>query len=69
MHCHCEACSDAPRDTYTEAHRHACEARWLSRQSPGFRADYLARIAYRRGLDAAVRLRATLATLPPPHRR
>jgi len=66
MRCHCEACSDTPRETYTEAYREACEARWLAAHSRGFRADYLERIAYRRGLDAAVALRQALARLPSP---
>jgi hypothetical protein len=66
MRCHCEQCRDEPLESYTEAYRHRCEAAWLKRQPRIFRADYLERIAVRRGLDAAIALRHTMAILPAP---
>jgi hypothetical protein len=51
--------TDDPRGhTYTEAHRHACEVRYvLSMQSKDRRRDYLAGVEKARGKPAADRLR------------
>ena len=41
-----------------EAHRHACEVRWLAaRPTNAARAEYLALVEKRRGPEAASRLR------------
>lgn len=58
--CRCDGCCPSdPLPTWTEAHRHACEARWLA----GFdtnthRASYLAGVLVARGRAAYERLRA-----------
>lgn len=54
-------------DTSSEAHRAACEARWLARlPSDLARSDYLALVATRRGQPAADALRrAAWAILKP----
>ncbi len=57
--CRCDGCCPSdPLPTWTEAHRHACEARWLA----GFetnerRAGYLAGVLVARGKPAYERLR------------
>jgi len=57
-------------DTDSEAHRHACEVRWLAaRPTDAARAEYLALVTARRGFAAADRLRrdawAILNPAPP----
>jgi len=47
-----------PAHDETEAHRHACEVRWLAaRPTDKDRAAYLKQVAARRGHAAASRLR------------
>lgn len=59
-----------PVDTASEAHRHACEVRWLvALPTHAARADYLERVTDRRGTAAADALRrdawAVLNPAPP----
>lgn len=53
----------------SEAHRHACEVRWLAdRPTDAARTEYLALVEQRRGPAAANRLRRdTWALLQSPH--
>lgn len=44
--------------TYTEAHRHACEVRYVRDLDPEARALFLKRVEAKRGVEAAARLRA-----------
>lgn len=55
--CRCVTCLP-PGPTYSEAHRAACEARWVAAlPTHGDRRAYLERVARRRGQAAADRLR------------
>ena len=54
-------------DTDSEAHRHACEVRWLAaRPTDAARAEYLAVVTARRGPAAADRLRRDVWALLKP---
>ena len=56
--CRCELCADPPGATYTEAHRHACEVRYLAGMATHReRAAFLRGVAKARGAPAADRLR------------
>lgn len=59
MRCYCPACTDEPRPTYTEAHRHACEVAMVV-DMPGRRerVAYFAMVRDKRGSVAARELRA-----------
>lgn len=56
--CRCKACSDDPLPKYGEAHRHACEVRYVVGLADNdARAGYLARVLKARGKRASDRLR------------
>lgn len=62
MPCHCKDCAEELVQTYSEAHRHACEVRDVMRR---FRtkaqiAGYLEGVEKRRGFDAMQKLRMDL---------
>jgi hypothetical protein len=56
--CQCENCADAPGATYTEAHRHQCEARHLAAlPKDAQRAAHLDAVEKKAGKAAANALR------------
>lgn len=59
MNCSCESCSSAPEPTYTEAHRHACEVRYVAAMTHERRLAYLTgerSVASIRGREACQRI-------------
>ena len=64
MTCRCPSCAAArgvsPAPTFTEAHRQACEVRWLGRMPLAARQDFLDAVAKRRGPAARDDLAAGL---------
>lgn len=60
MSCLCADCSPTPSQTYSAAHKLACEARHVAKKDRQGRLDYIADIKKRRGEDAAVALIAQI---------
>lgn len=56
MTCACESCSPTPAPTYTEAHRAACEARWVLGMDKDKRTTYYSSVKKARGTVAANKL-------------
>jgi len=56
--CYCPACTDQPRETYTEAHRRQCEIDYvLAMPGRKERVSYFALVRQHRGGTAAKKLR------------
>lgn len=56
MSCLCADCSPTPSQTYSAAHKLACEARHVAKQSREWRQEFVAAVKKARGEDAAVAL-------------
>lgn len=58
--CLCSCCSTTPAPTYSEEHRAACEARWVSKKPREWRHEYYAGVEKFRGEPAAMALVAAV---------
>lgn len=63
MACHCTQCSNDPKPTYTEHHRHITEVNYVSQQSDEWIRSYLAGVEEKRGAAARIKLRSDVAKI------
>lgn len=70
MTCKCPQCTDTPDETYTEKHRHRCEAKAVAKKywndSAGFE-KFMAGVGDKRGAPAAFKLRKAVEWLWDKH--
>lgn len=66
MPCKCSQCTDTPAETYTEKHRHRCEAKAVAkmfwRDVDGFE-KFMVGVTEKRGAPAAYKLRKAVEWL------